>query len=622
MVRHNLAAWSLRHLRFARRMMAGQPLLVRADYPSYAPAYVSLAGYQLPVGRVLRYLPRADTAWLDDAALSSLPTSDLEMSPGETLLRLLPRLPESDVLPAEASAGQEPGPDAWLPIGYSGQSLPRRPLDDVPSQSPLLPVPSSSGDSELPMSVVMRSDGPRPRSRIVELPGVISLPVESDASGEGSSPDDHPDVGANADAESLASASETETPPISDAGKLPSVVQEGAAPMARTEAPPAPAPRHRRGQHAVSPPRASDALFPPTGGDRSPQTWLARLQRAEMSSSAAPTALTPPDDEPPSPTGPRPGSRSTRKGHRASRTTRTATPPTPPAQSPTAVVEQPVTLPASSRALLHTMTGVDPADVRIYRGSEAGRVTAAQNADALTDGSAIALGAGHATDTPETLGLLAHELTHVAQRRNPRFVPPVALPPASQRHPLTKPPATPPATLAPVTSPADAEAQAAQVEARVTTFARARNAAPGATRLALPEQPEAPEQPVSHAAPARPSQPQPNARPIWGNLPAPWEPLPDWMAGPAGEPPAEPQLSSPPAHPSFPAPPRAPSADTAGVQRAERGRSLPAGASEPSSATSTAAREGGVPEPDLDALARQVHAILKRRLAAERRRFG
>ena len=72
------------------------------------------------------------------------------------------------------------------------------------------------------------------------------------------------------------------------------------------------------------------------------------------------------------------------------------------------------------------MTGVDPASVRIYRGPLAERVTATQNADALTDGGAIALGAGHATDTPETLGLLAHELTHVAQRRTPRFVPPIA----------------------------------------------------------------------------------------------------------------------------------------------------------------------------------------------------
>ena len=111
--------------------------------------------------------------------------------------------------------------------------------------------------------------------------------------------------------------------------------------------------------------------------------------------------------------------------HEPAATPATPVSPASPVQPPTAV-ERPATLPDSSRATLRTMTGVDPASVRIYRGPLAERVTAAQNADALTDGGAIALGAGHATDTPETLGLLAHELTHVAQRRTPRFVPPIA----------------------------------------------------------------------------------------------------------------------------------------------------------------------------------------------------
>ncbi len=110
------------------------------------------------------------------------------------------------------------------------------------------------------------------------------------------------------------------------------------------------------------------------------------------------------------------------------------------------------------------MTGVDPAGVRIYRGPLAERVTATQNADALTDGGANALSAGHATDTPETLGLLAHELTHVAQRRAPRFVPPIAQAPQLQSQPAM--------------SPTDEESQAGWVEARVTNIARTRSAAP------------------------------------------------------------------------------------------------------------------------------------------------
>jgi hypothetical protein len=54
------------------------------------------------------------------------------------------------------------------------------------------------------------------------------------------------------------------------------------------------------------------------------------------------------------------------------------------------------------------------------------------------------------------------------------------------------------------------------------------------------------------------------------------------------------------------------------VQRAETGRQVPA--TEPA----TMPQEGPQPqpEPDLDALARQVYAVLSRRLAVERRRLG
>jgi hypothetical protein len=60
-----------------------------------------------------------------------------------------------------------------------------------------------------------------------------------------------------------------------------------------------------------------------------------------------------------------------------------------------------------------------------------------------------------------------------------------------------------------------------------------------------------------------------------------------------------------------------PASADSGIQRADRGRTLPETESE-----SAHVREERAPEPDLDALAQQIHAILKRRLAAERRRFG
>lgn len=299
-----------------------------------------------------------------------------------------------------------------------------------------------------------------------------------------------------------------------------------------------------------------------------------------------------------------------------------ATPPTPSAQPSDAGEEQPATLPASSRTMLHTLTGVDPASVRIYRGTQAARIASAQHADALTDGDAIALGAGHATNTPETLGLLAHELTHVAQRRTPRFVPPIAR--------VTTPQSTQPQPPV-ATSPLDQEAQATLVEARVIQAASAQINMAGGTAITSPAGPAAAAvpQPDPSEEPVVPGQPQQPARfetrPIWGNLPAPWEPLPDWLVAPTPEPqtaPGMPQTARQAAPTS--APPSSPSpsgtSGAQGTQRAEQGRSLPTSASE--LAQPTRGHEGGAPEPDLDALAQQVHAILKRRLAAERRRFG
>jgi hypothetical protein len=254
--------------------------------------------------------------------------------------------------------------------------------------------------------------------------------------------------------------------------------------------------------------------------------------------------------------------------------------------------------------------------VRVYRGPVAERVTSNQDADALTDGEAIALGGGHATDTPETLGLIAHELTHIAQRRSPRFVPPITQAPRQQHRANAGTSAPLPQSYQPADSPADEEALARQVEAGVTRVAGAKTTPPHAIQPALPVESEA------ATTPARETPSRPGARAIWGNLPAPWEPLPDWMTTPADSSVGVPQPAPPPAiqsQPSSAAPARTPSANTPGTQRAERGRSLPA---ETEASSPAPARETPAPEPDLDLLAQQVHAILKRRLAAERRRFG
>ncbi|HET8905628.1 MAG TPA: DUF4157 domain-containing protein, partial [Ktedonobacterales bacterium] len=384
-------------------------------------------------------------------------------------------------------------------------------------------------------------------------------------------------------------------------------------------------PRRRGKQSGPPPRRASDDLFLPTDADRSPQTWFARLRQATQQppaedatqDSRVPGMPDLPDSEnrlaaPPLPRradgevpvasggSPRTSGAGTSRG---TQSTQAAT-----------TVERPTVLAGTSRRVLYAATGIDPAETPIYRGTSAERLTAAQNADALTDGSSIALGVGHATDAPETVGLLAHELTHIAQRRRPRFVPPVV------QHQA--------AAATPAISPADEETQATWVESRATAAARALNApqqSPMADPVTLAES-------VAASAP-EPEGRRSQSRSPWGDLPAPWEPLPAWVATPAE---AAPSASASVA-PSLPsangtsnstshasqtasAPHGLASSNAPGTQRADRGRTLPSVEAETSAAAT--AHEGGAPEPDLDVLAQQVHAILKRRLAAERRRFG
>ncbi len=177
MVRHNLAARSLRHLRFARRMMAGQPLLARVSKSHHASAYVSLDGYQLPVGRVLRRLPLRDSIVTESAAPGDGPIDDGLTPPVETVLRLLPRLPEY----AEAAADTPADSATWqTPPAVSDDSRTRDSADDA---SPTMPTPPAE-DTQPPARAPMRPDGRRPHSRIVELPGVVSLPVAEEASEE------------------------------------------------------------------------------------------------------------------------------------------------------------------------------------------------------------------------------------------------------------------------------------------------------------------------------------------------------------------------------------------------------------------------------------------------------
>lgn len=271
--------------------------------------------------------------------------------------------------------------------------------------------------------------------------------------------------------------------------------------------------------------------------------------------------------------------------------------PTPlPTSMPT-----PLALPESAHQFLRPLVGFDTRTVPIYRDTASDHVTTAHNADAVTDGRTVVIASSNAAiGHPETLGLLAHELTHVARRQQARFIPPIARPthPRSQPEHLS-------ARDDRIVASLSEEALAQRVEDRVVQ----------AVRSAAFRPPPRPMQDTVAPPPAAPflaSAPHASAPdPRWSGLPAPWEPMNDGMQhGPSNQ--ATQQVTATvAAAPAEVAPPV--------VQRAGNERSQ---SSHDDDAAPPNAPNEEAPEADLDALARQVYAILKDRLSVERRRIG
>ncbi len=339
-------------------------------------------------------------------------------------------------------------------------------------------------------------------------------------------------------------------------------------------------------------------IFASRESDRSPLAWLARLVEV---------ARPQPDAEP--------IKESHHIGPPAS-TLRTAVVPNRLARGSQrrsfrslAQVEQPQTLSQATRRFIKPLVGIDPANVPVYAGSSAAQLATKNQADALTTSEIVLLGPGHASESPEQLGVLAHELTHVARQRQPRFVPPIA----------RQAPAQSVATVRLETM--DEEVLARRVESRVIRAAKAtedRASSPEPVTTSKTESLLTPDELAIAPVPSESSA----ATPDWGGLPAPWEPLPEWMSTPVGD-----TVSSAPAAATRSAADIS-LADTSSsvspgpVQLAGEGRSLE---EDPHSAPAAvhevqAAESVEQVAPDLDAMAQQVYSILKRRLAAERRR--
>jgi hypothetical protein len=357
-------------------------------------------------------------------------------------------------------------------------------------------------------------------------------------------------------------------------------------------------------------PTPADELFQNReGADRSPAAWAEKLRQAfspraeQKTPSDQPVrSITPPGDN----ESPRSNQAIPKSGARMDPKTTSSLSSHTPSES---LKDAPVKISDSTRRFLKPLVGIDPATAPVYEGPLAAQITFANQADGVAVAGNIALNPSQVRETPEKLGLLAHELTHVARQRKPRFVPPVA----RQR----------PNALIATPSPEhlDEEALARRVEARVIDAANRGADRPTEEPALNSPQVERAQIPEPETEEAGPSE---SVQSTWGGLPAPWEPLPDWvLALPAAAPMRESSsmasevLSSPPAvAASSLAAHTAAVTNVGSVERAEAGRVLEHSA--PPSPASAA--EGQKASPDLDALARQVYSVLKRRLEAEQRR--
>lgn len=266
--------------------------------------------------------------------------------------------------------------------------------------------------------------------------------------------------------------------------------------------------------------------------------------------------------------------------------------------------EQPVQLSSNARKLLGPITGIDPNEVTIRRDAQTEALTQAHRADALAVGNTVLLSTRLATETPETLGVIAHELTHVARGRQARFVPPALHQGRSNPGSLE--------TLG-------EEGVALQVEGLTRAAAQQRQRDPprttpvAATRSTARASEEAP--PWAQSGLPSPSQFAARLKQTFGTesfSPAPTVRAAAPMIAPVVHAAPSPLVSASPA----PVPM---------VQAAAQDRDVPSPPSPegplPQRAEASAAPTAGhAPKQDLDELARQIYAILKRRLITEQRR--
>ena len=337
-------------------------------------------------------------------------------------------------------------------------------------------------------------------------------------------------------------------------------------------------------------------------------------------------------------------------------------------EAPTTPTLEPVRLSGATRRFLEPLVGFDPNEVSVYTGDAASRTTRDLRAEAAAQNGAVLLPDASNLETPAQLGLLAHELIHVAQQqRTVSARPPDATreavtnsaledatleTPSSAQPSLESPrlsgaasrrfvPALPSAGTVGSADTRSADTRSAGEFSNIASHTVRQSSAPLLENISS----YASEEDRALAAEARVVQiarteslsadPTINtAAPSWNGLPAPWERLPSFetrsndegvvsligaglspqgwggsatTTNPVG------YASSVSSSSAVSSVSSGSSAMTAAPQAAEVGRELPQVGGVAASAS------GG---PDLEQLAKQVYDVLKRRLQSDRRRGG
>jgi Domain of unknown function (DUF4157) len=259
-----------------------------------------------------------------------------------------------------------------------------------------------------------------------------------------------------------------------------------------------------------------------------------------------------------------------------------------------------VELSGATRRFLEPLVGFDPGDVDVLRGDTATEFTRQLGADAAAVEGGVVLRDTANLESPEQLGLLAHELIHVPQQR--RFVSPKVT------H----------ASTAPVVGDTAASSWTSEED-------RARLAEARVTRLAR-------EAPLSQTPLSEVGSETSSVADRWQGLPAPWEPMPNLSfdapnapsgnnvislvgAGTSASAWGDAASAAPVSSTSVTAPASSGMASTSSgaASLADEGRSLP---------SAEGGESGGAGGGDIDGLARQVYEVLKRKLRQERSRGG